>query len=189
MGGDQLINKLLNGLLNGLLSKHTHKIALQHTHCRSILTVPLRASSFARVYNSSWKHHPSDYPYCQCQSPMAPKAKTKVKRRSSKAKAKPLSGKSIVRSGSRWPKTQLADAENVKAQLADAEARAFSAEARATAAEARANAAEGRATVAEKRAVTATTAPTASQLLNAIEWMGRDHAKIVVENLKKLHKL
>ena len=113
---------------------------------------------------------------------MAPKAKTKVKRRSSKAKAKPLSGKSIVRSGSRWPKTQLADAADVKAQLADAEARAFSAEARA-------NAAEGRATVAEKRAVTATTAPTASQLLNAIEWMGRDHAKIVVENLKKLHKL
>ena len=112
---------------------------------------------------------------------MAPKAKTKIKRKSSKAKAKPLSGK-ITRSGSRWPKTQLADAADVKAQLADAEARAFSAEARA-------NAAEARATAADKRAVTATTAPTASQLLNAIEWMGRDHAEIVVENLKKLHKL
>ena len=112
---------------------------------------------------------------------MAPKAKTKIKRKSSKAKAKPLSGK-ITRSGSRWPKTQLADAADVKAQLADAEARAFSAEARA-------NAAEARATAADKRAVTATTAPTASQLLNVIGWMGRDHAEIVVENLKKLHKL
>ena len=119
---------------------------------------------------------------------MAPKAKTKIKRKSSKAKAKPLSGK-ITRSGSRWPKTQLADAADVKAQLADAEARAFSAEARAFSAEARANAAEARATAADKRAVTATTAPTASQLLNVIGCMGRDHAEIVVENLKKLHKL
>jgi uncharacterized protein involved in copper resistance len=115
---------------------------------------------------------------------MAPKAKTKVKRKSSKAKAKPLS-----RSGSRWPKTQLAAAADVKAQIANAEARAFSAEARATAAEARAHAAQVLTTVAEKRAVTATTAPTASQLLNAIEWMGHDHAKIVIEKLKKLHKL
>jgi hypothetical protein len=107
---------------------------------------------------------------------MAPKAKTKVKRKSSKAKAKPLIGK-IIRSGSRWPKTQLADAADGKAQIADAEARAFSAECRAAAAEARADAAEGK------------LAPTASQLLNAMGWMGRDHAEIVVEKLKKLHKL
>ena len=130
------------------------------------------------------------------QLAMAPKAKRKGKGKANgKAKAK---GKAKVksRSGTRWPgssiesfKTRAITAEARAATAEDkatyAEAKATAAEARATAADARAAAAEGRAAAAENRILS----PSAIQLLNAVEHMGRDQADMVCQTLKRIHRL